>query len=42
MVLNEKLSNDNARLYARRVPSPWLAKRLGLTAITGGVDITWY
>ncbi|EXU98770.1 hypothetical protein X797_008244 [Metarhizium robertsii] len=42
MALYERLSNDNVRLHARRVPSLWLAKRLGRTAITDGADIMWY
>ncbi|PWI65025.1 hypothetical protein PCL_07437 [Purpureocillium lilacinum] len=42
LILNEEVRDDEAQLYARRIPSSWVATKLGLLAVTGSSEIIWY
>lgn len=39
VVFNKEVKNADAKLYARRVASPWIAKVLGLSTVAGGAEI---
>lgn len=38
VVFNTEVKNEDAKLYAKRVASPWLAKALGLSSVAGGAE----
>ncbi|POR37589.1 NADH oxidase [Tolypocladium paradoxum] len=41
-VFNAAVDDGDAKVYARSVAVPWIAKKLGMRAIAGGAETTWY
>ncbi|TQS33383.1 hypothetical protein Golomagni_06274 [Golovinomyces magnicellulatus] len=43
VVFNPEVKDKDAKLYVRRVASPWIARVLGLSsAIAGSAEVVWY
>ncbi|KND92471.1 NADH oxidase [Tolypocladium ophioglossoides CBS 100239] len=42
IIFNAEVKDGAAKVYARRVAVPWIAKKLGMRAIAGGAETTWY
>lgn len=38
LLLNPEVSDADARVYTRSIPTPWIAKVVNITAVTGGAE----
>ncbi|EEU48966.1 uncharacterized protein NECHADRAFT_75659 [Fusarium vanettenii 77-13-4] len=41
-ILNAEVSDEDAKLYARRVHAPWLLKKFAPRSVGAGVESAWY
>ncbi|KAJ4022602.1 hypothetical protein NW752_000191 [Fusarium irregulare] len=42
IILNKEVTDDDAKLYAKKIQTPWFLKRFGPKSIGTGVELTWY
>ncbi|VTO88035.1 unnamed protein product [Fusarium graminearum] len=42
LILNKEVKDDDARVYAKRIQTPWLLKKFGPKSIGSGAEIVWY
>ncbi|KAF4461148.1 NADH oxidase [Fusarium albosuccineum] len=41
-ILSKEVSSEDAKVYARRVQTPWLLKKIAPKSVGAGVESTWY
>ncbi|RBQ65686.1 hypothetical protein FVER53590_03185 [Fusarium verticillioides] len=42
IILNKEVKTEDAKLYAKRIHTPWILKQIGPKSVGSGVEITWY
>ncbi|KAL3608694.1 hypothetical protein FPOAC2_03701 [Fusarium poae] len=42
IILNKEVKDDDARLFAKRIQTPWILKKFGPKSIGSGAEIVWY
>ncbi|OBS29464.1 hypothetical protein FPOA_03401 [Fusarium poae] len=42
IILNKEIKDDDARLFAKRIQTPWILKKFGPKSIGSGAEIVWY
>ncbi|OIW23843.1 NADPH dehydrogenase [Coniochaeta ligniaria NRRL 30616] len=42
VIFNKEIADEDAKVYAKKIEAPWLAKKIGGTAVGAGVESSWY
>ncbi|KAF4343749.1 NADH oxidase [Fusarium beomiforme] len=42
IILNKEVKTEDAKVYAKRIHTPWILKQIGPKSVGSGVEITWY